>query len=265
MATITVHAEAQCVRDLVNESVLFGNRERLGLVWDMVCASMDMIEDAQLAIESFSSKPTNDGRRYLEVYGLFQAFFLQQDALMHLAAGLKLDKVEPFGEDFGHIRVVRNKYLGHPTKRDKPGPTTTYHGLSRITINSNEVTAWTYPNFSVETINIAASMKQQEEGVLKVLHALRQGLIGKRRKLVMSFDGQKLSTERRTYEFEKLGAWSVDPTSDRAALAQISLDMIQADLTKVEQGIVARYDARGEPGDVVRMIRKGSLLYRAAL
>jgi inosine/xanthosine triphosphate pyrophosphatase family protein len=34
---------------------------------------MDMVEDAQLAIEAFGGKPGSDGQRYLEEYGLLQA------------------------------------------------------------------------------------------------------------------------------------------------------------------------------------------------
>jgi len=255
MTVATVDSEMHLVRDLVNDGVLFGNREKLGFVWDMVCASMDMVGDAQLAIDSFGGRPTNDGQGYLEIYGLFQAFFLQQDALANLVAGLNLDKIDEFDTHFRSIRELRNKYFGHPSKRDRPAPTT-YHGLSRMTVGRGEITAWTYPNFSVETIDIAATIKQQARGALSTLEDLYQRLTEKRKKYVMTFDGQTLPTDRRGYEFEKLGVWAVDPNGDRAALARISLGVIHEELAKIKEGIEARYDDASEPGDVMRMIQK---------
>lgn len=254
MTAVTVNSEMSRVRDLVNDGVLFGNREKLGFVWDMVCASMDMIGDTQLAIDSFAGRPTDTGQRYLEVYGLFQAFFLQQDALVNLAAGLNLAEIE-VDAHFCSIRDLRNKYFGHPSKSDRPKPTT-YHGLSRITINRAEITAWTYPNFSTETIDIAATVKQQEQGALSTLEELFRRLTEKRKDYVMTFDGQALPTDFRSYDFEKIGVWAVDSSSDRAALAQIHLGAIREELAKIEEGIKARYDNDGEPGDVMRTIKK---------
>jgi hypothetical protein len=241
------------VRNLVNDNILFGNREKLGFVWDMTCASMDMIDDSQFAIDSFGDRPTNEGQRYLEVYGLFQAFFLQQDALMNLCAGLNLGKIETFNTYFGSIRDLRNKYFGHPTKHDRPAPTT-YHGLSRMTVNGAQITAWTYPNFSTEIIDIADAVKQQEQGALTALGELYRKLVDKRKEYAMTFHGQPLSTDHHSYEFEKLGVWALDPDDSRDALAVISLDIIHDELVKIEDGITRRYDDTG--GDVMRPIEK---------
>jgi hypothetical protein len=244
------------LRDLVNASVLINNQDKLGFVWDMVCASMDTLGDTQLAIDAVGDGQSNDGQRYLEIYGLFQAFFLQQDALVNLAAGLNLGRIDILNGHFSSIRDLRNKYFGHPTKRDRPAPTT-YHGLSRITISSNQITGWTYPNFSTEVIDIADTVDQQEQGALAVLTELHQRLLNKRKEYVMTFDGQTLPTDKQSYEFEKLGAWAVDPGSDnREAMASISLDVIRAKLAEIKDGIARRYDDAGGPGDIDRIINK---------
>jgi hypothetical protein len=41
------------------------------------------------------------------------------------------------------VRDLRNKYVGHPSnrKRDRQSPTT-YHGLTRVTVTSAEITGW---------------------------------------------------------------------------------------------------------------------------
>jgi hypothetical protein len=61
---------------------------------------------------------------------------------VNLAAALMCSEVEIFKDpDMGPVRELRNKYFGHPSKRDRPPPTT-YHGLSRITVTSDEITDW---------------------------------------------------------------------------------------------------------------------------
>jgi hypothetical protein len=102
-----------------------------------------MIGDAQLAIDAFNRKPVSEGQRYLEVYGLFQAFFLQQDAIVNLAAALKLSEIKVFEDPgFSVVRPLRNRYFGHPSKHDW-AKLTTYHGLTRVTVTSDEITGWT--------------------------------------------------------------------------------------------------------------------------
>jgi hypothetical protein len=143
---------------------------------------MDMIGDAQLAIDAFNHKAVSEGQRYLEVYGLFQAFFLQQDAIVNLSAALKLSEINVFEDpDFSAVRPLRNRYFGHPSKHDWAKPTT-YHGLTRVTVTSDEITGWTYgPRFSTETISINASIAKQTDGATRVLGQLRHELEAKRK------------------------------------------------------------------------------------
>jgi hypothetical protein len=166
---------------MLSADIFTDNIQRHGLEWEMACACMDMIGDAQLAIDAFNRKPVSEGQRYLEVYGLFQAFFLQQDAIVNLAAALKLSEIKVFEDpDFTVVRPLRNRYFGHPSKHDW-AKSTTYHGLTRVTVTSDEITGWTYdPRFSTETISINASISKQAEGATRVLGRLRHELEAKR-------------------------------------------------------------------------------------
>ncbi|MBS1489455.1 MAG: hypothetical protein JSS93_02905 [Bacteroidetes bacterium] len=81
---------AHKVRDHVNHpwkrELIFSDRVR----WDKVCSCMDVLEDTQLAIDHFFKLPAfsgNDGG-YLYLYGLLQAYFLQQDATNNLSQAL---------------------------------------------------------------------------------------------------------------------------------------------------------------------------------
>ncbi|HUY13948.1 MAG TPA: hypothetical protein VMX16_10030 [Terriglobia bacterium] len=124
------------IRDFVTEA-----RRRQQLVarsadWNMLTSSLDVIGDTELAIEAYLSSPEarDHGGQYLLIYGILQVLFVQQDALQHIAAALRFP-YKPYPELFD-IRDIRNKTVGHPTKKDRPGaaPQSSHH-ISRPSIN----------------------------------------------------------------------------------------------------------------------------------
>ncbi|MGB4844144.1 MAG: hypothetical protein WBP16_06750, partial [Ferruginibacter sp.] len=84
---MTVDALCHEIRELANQPIFIQNVNRHGFNWDLAWAAMDMIEDTELAISSFLGNKAgeNQGAEYLRVYGLFQAIFMQQDAVRNLA------------------------------------------------------------------------------------------------------------------------------------------------------------------------------------
>jgi hypothetical protein len=74
------------IRDLCNHpwkrELLFNDRVK----WNKLWASMDAIEDTQLAIETYLGLESFDGYNggYLYIYGLLQALNIQQDAVNNL-------------------------------------------------------------------------------------------------------------------------------------------------------------------------------------
>lgn len=91
------------------------------------------IQDAQAAIDSYKVLSFEEFKRnrYLVLYGLFQSFFVQQDALKTLFRHclnyeIKFDKEYP---ELYNIREVRNNTIGHPTDRKKE-----YFFISQLTL-----------------------------------------------------------------------------------------------------------------------------------
>ena len=64
--------------------------------WNKLCASMDTIEDSELAIDNYIKLPSFDGFTggYLFIYGLLQALYLQQDAVNHLSQALFNENID---------------------------------------------------------------------------------------------------------------------------------------------------------------------------
>lgn len=131
------------IRDLVNNP-----RKRHALLkdlklWNQLCSCLDVIEDSDLAIDVYRTKKPvkKEGTKYLAIYGLLQALFLQQDAIRNLCEALGVPmSIEnyPLLQD---VREIRNDSIGHPTKRDrnrgrkKKDQIFSYHHISRPTLS----------------------------------------------------------------------------------------------------------------------------------
>ena len=104
--------------------------------WNMMCSSLDVIEDTDYCLEAFLTTNIDGldtGNKYMYVYGTLQALIVQQDAVKHLTESLKI----PYTPDqkLKDIRDIRNDSVGHPTKRGG-GTGRAFNFISRITINN---------------------------------------------------------------------------------------------------------------------------------
>jgi len=105
------------IRDLINhprkQHLLLKDRAK----WLKLCSSLDVIGDTELAMESYlqMEEVSDNGEKYLLLYGILQVLFVQQDAVVHLMESLNL----PYSPEqaLNQIRDIRNNSTGHPTKR----------------------------------------------------------------------------------------------------------------------------------------------------
>ena len=88
--------------------------------WNVLTSAMDLISDTEEAIGSYlANRGQAVGYRYLALYGVLQAMYMQQDALEGLVRVLTGDdkyKIEQEPEA-SRIRQVRHDAVGHPTKQ----------------------------------------------------------------------------------------------------------------------------------------------------
>lgn len=247
------------LRGLANKSVFIENIKRHKFNWDLTWAAVDMVEDTQLAINSFragGNGRSNQGEEYLKVYGLFQAIFMQQDAVKHIAEGLKLSEVSIWEDaNASAVRVIRNKYFGHH-KHKNQDKTVTYHGVARMSVGSGVISAWTYPNFSTEDINLQEAIKVNREYIAKVLVQLNKDLISKKEAYVSKFT-EAMSEDLQIYAFEKLYSWVYGNTEDRSVMARASINIIEGRIDKFEMDVKARFENYSGFGDIERSVKKG--------
>lgn len=108
--------------------------------WNLLCVSMDTLDDTCLALEDYelNGLGKNDGENYLRLYGVFQSIFLQQDAICHLHALFVGSEFEaPVKSKWKEIRELRNLTIGHPMKMTRATETRRCF-ISRAAIGDNQ-------------------------------------------------------------------------------------------------------------------------------
>ncbi|MGH7205709.1 MAG: hypothetical protein ACREI2_05825 [Nitrospiraceae bacterium] len=91
--------------------------------WDKFCVAMDTLEDTELALAHYFNYGLgrSDEERYLRLYGVQQAVYLQQDAIRALVEVVLEKKFEPSADSaWRAIREVR-RHIGHPIEVKKAG------------------------------------------------------------------------------------------------------------------------------------------------
>ena len=80
------------IRDFINETRVKAKLLKNKPLFYQLCSCMDMMEYTQVAIDAFAKKEKPEkGEVYLEIFGLLQALFLQQDVALHLAEALEFE------------------------------------------------------------------------------------------------------------------------------------------------------------------------------
>jgi len=161
------------IRDLVNDpwqrELIFTDKVK----WNKVCSCMDVIGDSQMAISDYLKLPefsaSNGG--YLYLYGLLQAFFLQQDAVNHLSIAL-FDEEINWKRDFAElyeIRELRNDAIGHPTNRNNKS----LHFITRYSLTKNFFQLSShFPSegrMDMRSIYITELLEKQEKSIISIL------------------------------------------------------------------------------------------------
>lgn len=254
------------LRNIANKNIFLSNIKRHGLNWDLIWAAADTIEDSELAIQSYTSTKANSGvgSEYLKIYGLFQAMFMQQDAVMNLAEGLNIEKIDLNSDSRASgVREIRNKYFGHPTDKTIKGTKgKTYHGISRMSVGDDVIDAWTYPNFSSETININESIETNRRFIEMAMKKINLNLIRKSDEFKHSIDSE-IEINQQSYAFEKIWSWVYATDSQKANMAEFGIATIKSELTKIKEAIDLRYEDIAGIGDYKRLMEKSAFLIKS--
>ena len=127
MTNNSLSERASEIQEIVNnQQPLLSAVAETGSDWSQFMSCIRAIQCTEYALEAYSAETSNqtpieEGKAFLLVYGVFQALFIQQDAVRNLCRSLKslnIDAPKDPGikESLDEIREIRND-IGHPTNR----------------------------------------------------------------------------------------------------------------------------------------------------
>jgi hypothetical protein len=233
--------------------------------WNVLCSALDVIGDTHMAITSYEAmqEVDDDGARYLVIYGILQVLFVQQDAVEHIleSLGIEVPDADP---DLAHVREIRNRATGHPTKRErrtKQHLTQRSHFISRFTLRTTGFQLMTtHEDRQTEFIDVEIPdlIGRQRAGVARMLTSAVQKLREREVEHRNKFKDKKLADIFPDTVRYYVGKVSVACHGDytHKVLASDMVDLLTDIVTNfknalVERGILPAYESlRKEIDDV---------------
>ena len=229
--------------------------------WNMLCSSLDVIEDTDYCLEAFLTTdidPLDDGNKYMYVYGTLQALIVQQDAVKHLAESLKIPYT--LDQKLKDIRDIRNDSVGHPTKRRR-GTGKAFNFISRITINNQGFNLGTYysdgrPSSSKE-VKIPNLIATQRNILVGVLDNIVKTLMDEEMEHWRKFADQKLVDafpSTLNYHLRKIRE-AIGKSGD-TRLGSVNADLVLKSIEQFKAGLEEReiHDAYGGVTDTLNLL-----------
>jgi len=248
MSNSTVRKQVNQIRQLINNPQKHYELRQNKELFSQLCSSLDFIENTEDAISAYTEKDFGEDKpsHYLAVYGLLQAIYVQQDAVINLCESLGIkDKVNNYPK-LKEIREIRNDTVGHPTHREpQKGKPVSYHHISQITLNKSGFTLASYfsdgSKVQFSDIKISELISEQSKYISDILTTLINNLEEEEKAHKEKFRMEKLLdifSGISDYQIEKLSEGIF--RDDCAQLADGVLDLVIDKLNQFREAIKRR-------------------------
>jgi hypothetical protein len=185
---------ASTFREMINSKVQSSDRsirELLGLSkdtdWNFLTAAMDIIGDAGEAIGNVQrfglSGPTkynDEGERYLRLYGLLSAAYIQQRAVLTIYTIMNVPNLKKTKERCKELQLValRHKLSAHGTDYKDAGALHAYVPV-RVSLSDTSVTVARHATpMDQETIDLSTAIDTHTKQMIATMDAICEKVIG---------------------------------------------------------------------------------------
>jgi len=204
--------------------------------WNQLCSSLDVIGDCDLAISAYENTEFNkrDGDKYLKLYGLLQAIFVQQDAVRNLWEALEIGSKFELGAELKRIRDMRNNSIGHPTKTFSKS----YHFISRITIEKSGFKLMSCSNNKTDfiDINILEIIKKQKNLLSDKLNIMLEYLKKEEESHKEMFKTKNLEDAfNDMYTYHLSGVFESILSSEKRPVGNVHLEQVKSILDELKK------------------------------
>lgn len=182
-----LHKYASLFRDLINSKVQSGDRSIVALLklnaasdWDFLTAAMDIVDDASSAIghvQAFGlggvTKYNDMGEKYLRLYGLLSAAYIQQQAILTIYRIMNVPDLKAAKGSFDKldIRTLRHKLSSHGTDfHDRAAGKREAYVPLRLNLGDMSVTSVNYTGAARQhNVDLGKAIKEHIELAIGVL------------------------------------------------------------------------------------------------
>ena len=179
-----ISALEQQIRNYVNNTHLYERHFKSDLdEWNALCVAMDTMGDTCLSLEYYEASGIGNkcGEKYLKLYGLLQAIFLQQDSIRRIYRIFLGSDLQPDSNSaWKRMRELRNLTIGHPIERKHEAGIKRCF-ISRITICSDgfQLMVWNknIEKDEFEDINLKSLYEKYKTEAVEYLKSIHQAKI----------------------------------------------------------------------------------------
>jgi len=240
----TIHS----IRDFINSP-----RKQHALLqdkaaWHQLCVSLDAIEVTRLAVNAYLRRNSPDiAEKYLSLYGVFQALFVQQDAMKNLSESLGL----PYEQDstLNKIRDIRNDSVGHPTNRIGGDRFITISGHGAASPNFSMAIYRPAGNTEFKTVDMKEIISIQNLVVQKMLGKVLDALKEEEMKHQKKFKKESLAAlfpKTLNYHYQSIGA-AIAPEREMPSYGAINLKVISDAINSFKKALVSGGTLKASP------------------
>jgi hypothetical protein len=229
------------LRSTINSDVRLRNEiyQKKDGSWDRLWAAMDALEDAQVAIEEFNKQ---EDVTYLHLYGLLQAYVVQQDAISHIRETVGGTQITWARDEkkLNANRRLRNETAGHPADIKTPKGIV-YCNIDRHSISKEgfNYLLWGKEGADPKKVDLPETIATQEQELIRVIQETI-GLIKEHEgNFKAQFGDDKLMDIYKQidhYQFEKMYLHKSD-----SIWAQRMFDSVSRVYGKLKDGLEKRY------------------------
>ena len=164
------------LNDFLNSSICYKQNtwnKRNNGNWNKLWSAFDNIRYSQSAIDEYNKNTDN---KKLNIYGILQALFVQQNAIKHLEESIEINPLNfKKYHDLSNIREIRNEIAGHPSETKKNRNKSSYKKgeITYTSLNPNvkdailEYFTWTNNGHIKKQVNLIEIINKQKK-VLKL-------------------------------------------------------------------------------------------------
>jgi hypothetical protein len=205
-----LHRQTSWIRDYTQDP-----RHRARLMsdefsWFQLCTSLDTVDDTEDAMAAYleSDFPTNNGERYLRIYGVLQAMYVQQDSLRDLIKAVHPSTAINVKDVLKDVRQARHASVGHPT-RHRRGSVISTNAIVQMSMHKDGFELLSFPRTNDQVfqyIDVRELITKQREETTRILTEVIEDLRKQEESHRAEFRDAKLKStlDQVSYAFEKL-------------------------------------------------------------